>query len=338
MLRPIVHALRCASIACFLPLCVALPSGAADDVFTRVRAHNAVHCASIIRPGYAVPALDGSHWYGLAADLCRAVAAAVLGSPDRIVVRPYLQSGAQDPLARTADDIVFLSGAQLVGGGASGSAALELGPVIAHDGIALLVPSGGPAHVADLAGKPICVEAGSPAERALFAYFPQHALSLREHPFQETDEMRQAYAGGGCAALAGPLSTLASVRADPQDGRASDQILPELVADDPVVAATPADARWSRIVWWTFSALVDAEESRASGQAKALGLAVSGVPPAVGGELGLPASWARDALAAGGDYGTLFERNLGAQSRFGLARGANALWDEGGLIFGLSVR
>ena len=194
---------------------IALPSVAAEDELAQVRAHGTLHCAGIVRPGLAVPGVDGTHWYGLAADMCRAVAAAVLGDPARMTFRPYFEDERTRPPSGDADDIVFVSGAQLVGDAAASATALQLGPAIVHDGLALLAPAGGVSHVAELATKTICVEPGSPADRALQRYFESHALALHEHPFQETDEMRQAYGDGKCDALAGPLSTLASVRADP---------------------------------------------------------------------------------------------------------------------------
>ncbi len=326
--------------ACLFSWCVPLPSSAAESVLARIRARGVVRCASIVRPGIAVPTADGKHWYGLSVDVCHAVAAAVLGDGKRIAYRPYfgmanaaVTSAADD----TADDIVFLSGAELVGGNAAAAAALQLGPVIAHDALALLVPAAGVAHAADLADKTVCVEPGSPGDRALTSYFERHAIALHEHPFQETDEMRQAYGDGKCDALAGPLTTLASVRADPTDGRRADRILPERLADDPIFAATSGDATWSRIVWWTFSALVDAEDANNDATADPAG-SISGVPPAVADELGLSRRFAHDAVAAGGNYRQLFERDLGAQSIFALALGDNALWHDGGLIFGLQVR
>ncbi len=305
-----------------------------SDVFARVRVHGVVHCAGIVRPGVAVPTVDGRHWYGISVDVCRAVAAAVFGSSDQFTFRPYFggpPSGSND----APDDIVFLSGAQLVGEAASGAAGLTLGPAVVHDALALLVPAGGVRHVADLATKNVCVEPGSSADRALVSYFARRTIALHEHPFQETDEMRQAYGDGRCDALAGPLSTLASVRADPKDGRATDRILPELLADDPIFAATASDARWARVVAWTFGMLVAAEDSGRGAESKGEIGALLGVPPAVGTELGLRPSWVHDALAAEGNYGDIFARNLGARSRLGLARGTNALWRDGGSMFGL---
>jgi general L-amino acid transport system substrate-binding protein len=207
-----------------------------------------------------------------------------------------------------------------------------------HDALALLVPaSSAAARIADLAGKKVCVEPGTPADRALVRAFARRGIALREHPFQESDEMRQAYGTGNCDALAGPLTTLANVRSDPNEGRPADRILPELLADDPIFAATGGDARWSRIVWWTFSVLVDAEEAGISGGDAARAAAIPGVPPLAGRQLGLAPGWARDALAAGGNYGEIFERDLGAASRLKLTRGDDALWSSGGSIFGLHV-
>jgi len=313
------------------------PARAAADTLAAIRARGVLHCASVIRPGIAVPTLDGKQWYGIAPDMCRAVAAAVLGDSTRIVFRPYFDGKRLDGTRDALDDIVFVASAQLVGDAAPGAGPLQLGPVIAHDSLALLVPQSGPRHIAELSGKSICVEAGSAADRALTRYFGLHELTLQQHPFQETDEMRQAYADGACAGVAGPLTTLGSVRADPQDGHRSDRILPELLADDPIFASTAGDARWARIIWWTFSALVDAEDVGIDRDSAAQTVAIPGIPPAVGQELELSAHWAQDAVAAGGNYAELYDVDLGAHSHLNLARGENALWRNGGRIYGLRV-
>ena len=334
--RFIGRALLCLAGYVAAPVASLAASESDLDVLARVRAHGVVHCAGIVRPGIAVPTVDGKHWYGVSVDVCRAVAAAVFGSAERITFRPYFGG---PPIGKddAPDDVVFLSGAELVGEAASGAKALTLGPAVVHDALALLVPAAGVAHAADLADKSVCVEPGSSADRALITFFAQRAIALHEHPFQETDEMRQAYGDGQCDALAGPLSTLASVRADPKDGKSADRILPELLADDPIFAATASDARWSRVVAWTFGVLVDAEVAGIVVEPSDDTRALPGVPPAVGAELGLRATWVHDTLAAEGSYAAIFARNLGARSRLGLLRGANALWRDGGLIFGLYV-
>lgn len=320
----------CLALSC----CAAVPRAASADVLANVRARGFVRCAGIVRPGLAVPAADGGRWFGLAVSVCRAVAAGVLGDPARMTFRPYVRNDSWTGVAQEPDDISFVSGSEIA---SENARALQPGPVIFHDASALLVPERGVAHAAALATKSVCVEPGSPADRALTRYFRRHEIELREHPFQETDEMRQAYGDGKCDALAGPLSTLANVRADPKEGRPTDRILPELLADDPIFASTAQDARWCRVVWWTFSVLVDAEDAGVAASARGRDVAIPGVPPAVASELGLRASWARDVLSAGGNYAEIYRRDVGAASRLRLARGANALWRSGGLIYGLGV-
>jgi general L-amino acid transport system substrate-binding protein len=327
-------------LMCVIPLAsVRTSSARADtvDTLAAVRSRGVVRCASIIRPGIAVPTIDGKHWYGMAPDMCRAVAAAVFNDPTRITFRPYFDGKKIDGTTDTLDDIVFVGGAQLVGDAAPPASRLVLGPVIVHDALALLVPANGPHTTAELAKQSICAEPGSPADRALTRYFAQRGLTLHEHPFQEVDEMRQAYGDGKCDALAGPMTTLSSVRADPQDGRRSDRILAERLGDDPIFAGTPGDARWTRIIWWTLSALVDAEIAGLDRSATDADAAIPGVPPAVATDIGLSRRWDFDVLHAVGNYGEVFDRNLGSKSRFGLSRSQNATWNNGGLIFGLSV-
>jgi general L-amino acid transport system substrate-binding protein len=308
-----------------------------NDVLARVRARAIVRCAGIVRPGIAVPTADGKRWYGIAPDVCRAVAAAVLGDPERMTFRPYPNALGAARTLDGDDDLIFVSGDELVSQRADARPTLDLGPAIVHDAVGVLVHASGARNLAALATQSICVEPGSPADRVLVRSFAARGLALHEHPFQESDEMRQAYETGNCDALVGSLSTLASVRADPTEGHASDRILPETLADDPIFAATPNDARWSRIVWWTFAALVDAEDAGIVRGALAANASIPGVPPAVGTSLGLSADWASEALGAAGNYGELFDRNLGAGSRFAMPRGANALSNRGGLIFGLRV-
>jgi general L-amino acid transport system substrate-binding protein len=314
------------------------PSRAEEpSVLEHVRLRHVVRCAGVVRPGIAVPSSDGKRWYGIAVDVCRAIAAATLGDASLISFRPYLRGEVVDRANAESDDVVFISSSELVTAGSHAGPPLVQGPIVVHDALALLVPRTGVSDVASLHDRSVCVESGSDSDRALVRYFAQRAIGLREFPFQETDEMRQAYGDGRCDALAGPMSTLASVRADPEEGRAGDRLLPDLLADDPIFCATPNDARWSQIVWWTFSALVDAEDSGLN-QRDAIGAgAIPGIPPAVGMQLGLSPSWAGDVIAAVGNYGELFERNLGSKSRYHLARGNNASVRNGGTIVGLRV-
>jgi general L-amino acid transport system substrate-binding protein len=316
---------------------IAFPVHAADEsgVLAIVRARGYVRCAGIIRPGIAVPTIDGKRWFGLTADVCRAVAAAVFGDPERMRFRPYI--GDLPAAGGDTDDIIFVSGAELVGAHAARTAPLTLGPAVVHDAIALLVPERGVHAVSELGDKTVCVEPGSVSDRALTTYFAAHAIPLHEHPFQETDEMRQAYGDGKCDALAGPVTTLASVRADPSEGHHADRILAQRLSDDPIFAATSGDAAWSRIVWWTFSTLVDAEIARIGAGGFDASAPLAGVPPAVGSDLHLPPMWTSAVLKTVGDYATIYDNNLGMRSALRIERGANETSAGGGSIYGLYV-
>ena len=299
-------------------------------VLANARERGVVRCGSIIRPGLAVPSRAG-RWSGLAVDVCRAIAAAVLGSAERIDFHGYLGPEPFRP-GGEYDDVAFITDREML--------EYELwnvyvtGPVVFHDAFALLVPAHGAAHAAGLAKSSVCVEPGTAADRSLTAYSGAHRIALSEHPFQEPDEMRQAYLDGRCDALAGPETTLANVRADPVEGRPGDRILPEILGDEPIYAATvPNDGRWSALVRWTFGNLLRAEEDGITRATASEHRRLEGVPPAVGKQLDLVPDWSTRQLLAVGNYGEIFQRNFGRDSPLKLPRRRNALQRDGGPMF-----
>ena len=294
-------------------LLAALLSGrAAAAPLDRVRAAGVVACGGVAAPGLAYPETDGA-WHGLYVDLCRAVATAVLGSPDRIRFRPY----AHDADFAQSDDIAFLSLGDMVAHDRLD--ALLPGPAIFYRTIGLMVPADSAARdAAGLGDGGICVEPGSIADRALDAYFPAHHLALHLMPFQEAEEMADAMADGRCAAVADEASALAGFG----DG-APFRLLPDVLAAAPVLAASPiADGRWAAVISWTVATLLRAE---ANGAAPAADAPMAGLP-IVAASLGLADGWQARVVTAVGDYGTIFRRNLGS------VRGPNALSSAGGLL------
>jgi general L-amino acid transport system substrate-binding protein len=143
------------------------------DVLQLVRLRHVVRCAGLVRPGIAVPTLDGKSWHGFAVDVCRAIAAATLGDASRISFRPYVRGEPFDRSNGETDDVVFLSSSELVADGTHVALPLVLGPVVVHDALALLVPASGVAEIASLRDRSVCVEAGSDTDRALVRYFAQ---------------------------------------------------------------------------------------------------------------------------------------------------------------------
>ncbi len=277
----------------------------------RVRTAGILRCGGVPRAGLAAPAPGGMA--GLEVDLCRALAAAVLGDPARIEFHPYVLTQDFDRLRRGEDAVAFLTGSELLGNGLLD--AVVPGPAVFYQTNGVMIPAGSPArHLADLAGAMVCAEPGTGPERTLLAWFRSRGLPLRFSGWQEEEEMLDAFEVGRCPAVALDTTALAAERAA-ADGNHPIRILPEPLSASPVLAVTVLDdARWAAIVGWTVQTLQQAD-------AKAL--------PVPGAGLGLAADWQARALA-GGSLADLAARNLGA--RLGLPAGLDAAWRDGGLV------
>jgi general L-amino acid transport system substrate-binding protein len=196
-----------------------------------------------------------------------------------------------------------------------------------------------------LSGARICVESGSTAEIAIAAYFKTHGMTYVPVMVDANGE-RAAYETAKCDALSGDLVALYAQRlllAAPDDSL----VLPEIVTKQPYgPLVLQTDYRWQAIVRWVHFALLDAEElgvtSRNVGEMKQNDNSdvrqLLGSDGALGKSLGLEAAWAANAIAAVGNYGEIFDRNLGKDSAFQMPRGLNALWTEGGIQFAPAIR
>ena len=297
-----------------------------STVLARVKERNLVRCGGVERPGLA-QALPGGGAGGLEVDVCRAIAAGVLGSAHRFEFRLYAGPGDLDSVKEGHDDVLFLTGSEIVEHELSG-AVLPVAPVFveAH---ALMVATASPRqHVAELAGDGICFLIGSSTARSLEAYFDGLHRSFLRHPYSEGGEMSDAYAVQRCHALAGEATALAKLRRGSGVNGITSRLLPEPLAAFPILAATGTeDGHWSAIVAWTVHTLVSAERPETrwyAGGARAM--------PVAGPLLGLDAGWQRRVLEAVGSYGDIFERNLGKRSPLQLDRGLNANQLQGGLL------
>ncbi len=296
------------------------------SVVGRVKARGAVRCGSALRPGLSEP--DGrGEWRGLEVDVCRAVAAAVLGSPEKIVYRTYETPKEFEAVREGEDDLFFLSGTEIHEEKLAGR--ILPGPAVFVESVAVMVPSSSPArHVSDLAGESVCFVIGSSAERSLSAVLGKASTKWLPRPFSEEGEMQDAYNAQNCHAVAGELTSLASYRLSGGVNRLKSRILPEPLAAFPIVAATGTeDARWAQIVGWTVATLISGERPETDWYAGG-----AGAMPVLTPEAGLDAGWQRRVLAAVGHYGAIFERNLGQGSPLRLERGLNANQLQGGLM------
>lgn len=316
-------------------------AGILDDVKER----KTLNCG--VNPGLAGFAMQDAQqrWSGFDVDYCRAIAAAVLGDATAVTFVPLttrerfreLQAGKVDVLIR---DTAWTMARDT-------SFGLVFAGVNYYSGIGFMVPKSLAVDFAlQLTGATVCLERGSAAEAAVTGYFATHGMTYTPVSVDGEAAQKTAYEAGVCNVFTGELVSLHGMRvtlAAPDDSI----VLPELLSKEaygPVLLQD--DDRWFAIVKWVHFALVDAEElGVTSATVDAMLTAQSeevrnllGTNGAFGEGIGLSDSWAADAIRAVGNYGEIFERNLGAGSPLKVARGLNALWTSGGLQFAPPVR
>ncbi|MGX9356504.1 amino acid ABC transporter substrate-binding protein [Roseobacteraceae bacterium S113] len=291
--------------------------------------------------GFAAPDANGE-WQGFDVGVCRAVAAAVLGDATAVEFVPTtgktrftaLASGEIDMLARNTTwtfsrdvDLKFT----FVG-------------VNYYDGQGFMVPKDlGVASATELDGATVCIQTGTTTELNLADFFRANNISYEPVPIETNAEAQQQYLAGACDVYTTDASGLAATRATFEDP-AGHVVLPEIVSKEPLgPLVRHGDDAWGDIVRWTLNALITAEELGVnSANIGELSAAAGGNPEInrllgtegnLGEMLGLDADWAVKAIAAGGNYGEIFEKNIGEATPIGLARGLNAQWTDGGLIY-----
>jgi len=282
----------------------------------------------------------------LGADLCRAVAAVVLGDAGRarFLSLPDEPSALAAVRDRKADLLLGATPDPVTGGRYS----LAFGPPVFFDGQgALVAKDSGIASLADLGGRHVCFISNSPAEQTLYdALEPRLHEPEARFPYSERGEMEAALVGGHCDAITGNVSWLANVRVAFHAQVSRFTVLPETISLDPVTPAYRAgDPQFASVVAWTVWALLQAEEHGVTqanagslhGSADPVVRRLTGELPWIGKALGVPDDGFRRAIEVVGNYGEMYERDIGAGSALGLPRGRNALASQGGLMWALPV-
>ena len=331
-------------VAALLPgLAAAQP--APGQTLAAVRGRGMLDCsANQGTPGFGVPDSRGEQ-RGLDADICRAVAAAVLGDPAKVRWHvltsqariPAIQSGTVDMVART---FTWTHSREV-------NAGLQFGPTTFFDGQGFIVRrAAGVTRAAQLDGASICVTASSTNELNLADWARTNAYRILPVVFESNEDTRKAYESGRCDSYSLDASQLAGFRTS-LPVPADHVILPEIISKEPLtLAVRKGDGQWFDIVRWTFFALVLAEELGVTRENVSAMLEspnpevrrLLGVSGDHGPAMGLDRRWAYEAIRAVGNYGEMFERHLGGGSAIGLARGVNALWSKGGLMYAPPMR
>ncbi len=337
--------MKSAMVAGGLSLVFAAAGPAAAGILQDVKAKGHVQCGvSTGLAGFSNPD-DKGNWQGLDVDVCRAVAAAVLGDANAVKFTPLtakerftaLQSGEIDILSRNTTWTLTRDT----------SLGLNFAGVSYYDGQGFLVKKDlGVNGALELDGAAVCIQAGTTTELNLADYFRANNMSYTPITFDTSAETSKGFDAGRCDVLTSDQSQLYALRLQLQnpDGAV---VLPEVISKEPLgPVVRQGDDEWFNVVRWSLFAMLDAEEQGVTSEnvdkmkesdnpnvQRLLGL--EGIK---GEGLKLSDDWAYNVVKQVGNYGEMFERNVGAGSPLGISRGLNALWNQGGIQYAPPLR
>ena len=326
-----------------------MASAASAATLDDVKAKGFVQCGvNTALAGFSAPD-DKGEWTGLDVDFCRAVAAAIFGDGTKVKFTPLsakdrftaLQSGEVDILSRNTTWTISRDTAL----------GLNFAGVTYYDGQGFMINAQklpGVNSTLQLSGASVCVQSGTTTELNLADYFKANNLEYNPVVFEKVEEANAAYDSGRCDAYTTDQSGLYAIRltlAAPGDH----VVLPEIISKEPLgPAVRQGDDQWFDVVKWTYFALLNAEELGIT-QANVEEMKNSPNPEIkrvlgveaetkIGTDLGLTNDWVVNIIKATGNYGEIFENNVGSGSPLKISRGINALWTKGGLQYGVPIR
>ena len=322
-------------------LAVAATSVSADTLDS-VKSKGHVQCGvSTGLPGFSNADASGN-WQGLDVDVCRAVAAAVLGDAKKVKFTPLtakerftaLQSGEIDILSRNTTWTLTRDA----------SLGLNFAGVNYYDGQGFMVSkSSGIKSAKELDGAAVCVQAGTTTELNLNDYFEANGMAYKPITYDTSDATVKGFEAGRCDVLTSDQSQLYALRIK-LENPSSAIVLPEVISKEPLgPVVRQGDDKWFNIVRWSLNAMINAEElgltsanidSMKNSENPEIGRFVSGQ----GEKLGLDDAWAYNIVKQVGNYGEVFEANVGLKSPLAIARGLNDLWSRGGIMYAAPIR
>ena len=296
--------------------------------------------------GFAAADSQGN-WSGLDVDYCKAVAAALLGDASKVKYVPLnaqqrftaLQSGEIDLLSRNTTWTLTRDA----------SLGMHFVGVTYYDGQGFMVPAKGKIKNAkQLKGATVCVQSGTTTEKNLTDFSRANNLAIKPVVFEKQEASTSAYFTGRCQAFTTDASGLASIRNKEAKVPAEHLILPELISKEPLgPSVRRGDDEFFAVTKWVLFALLEAEEygitqanvdaMKAKTDDPVIGRILGGTED-TGKLLGLDKDWAARAIKATGNYGEIFERNVGPTSPLALPRGINKLWNKGGIQYAPPIR
>ena len=295
-------------------------------------------------PGFSTPD-DKGNWTGLDVDVCRAIAAAIFGDPTKVKFVPLsakdrftaLQSGEIDVLSRNSTWTLSRDT----------SLGLNYTGVTYYDGQGFLVRKSLKVNSAlELNSASVCVQQGTTNEQNVADYFKGNNMKYEVIAFGTADETIKAYESGRCDVFTSDVSQLYAERLK-LSVPADHGVLPEVISKEPLgPVVRHGDDQWFDIVKWTLFAMINAEElaitqknvDEMANSPKPELKRIFGSDGNLGEQLGLTKDWVTRIIKAVGNYGESFDRNVGASSQLGIARGLNKLWNQGGIQYAPPIR
>lgn len=317
----------------------------AGETFEAIKAKGFVQCGVNLNAfGFSAPDTKGQ-WSGIDVDLCHAIAATMFGDASKVRFTPLssaqrftaLQSGEVDVLTRS-DTQTFLRGTTL---------GLALVGVSFYDGQGVMVPkASGIKSIKSLNGATICMKQGTTTEANVADYFNANHMSFKPLVIDGV-QANEAFFSGRCDAVSDAASALAGARSEPGRNPEDYVILPELLTKEPLGPyVRRGDTEWHDLVQFTLDAMIEAEEKgitrkNVDEMRSSPSLEIQrmlGLTPGFGKALGVDDRWVYTVIKQVGNYGEIFERNLGHSSPLQLDRGINDLWTRGGLMYAIPMR
>lgn len=336
-------------IGCAIAVAVAILAVAYERYDTktlkRTVRRDAVFCGvNTGLPGFAEKS-DKGEWSGFDVDFCRAIASAIFDDPKKVSFVPLDATERFQELADRKVDVLARNSTWTMS--REIQYALNFAGVSYYDGQGFLVPRARNKDSAlDLGGSTVCVQSQTTTAPNLADYFKANNMAYTEKRFRTIDEVFNAYASGQCDTLTSDVSQLYALRlklAKPADH----VVLADVISKEPLAPVVrQKDDQWLLIVKWTLFAMINAEELGIT--SKNIDEALKSEKPEVkrfvgndgdyGADIGLPKDWAVRIIRRVGNYGEVYERNIGTGSKLGIPRGLNALWTQGGILYAPPIR
>lgn len=295
-------------------------------------------------PGFAMPD-DKGNWSGFDVDICRAVAAAVFDDPTKVRFIPLDASERFKELQNRKVDILSRNSTWSMS--RETDYALHFAAVSYYDGEGFMVRRARNVESGlELDDSKVCVQANTTTQLNLADYFRANNIRYQEVNFGKLDEVLKAYDGGQCDVLTADVSQLYALRLR-LTKLADHVILPDVISKEPLAPVVrQRDDDWLLIVKWTVYAMINAEELGVTSQnidqalksKKPDVMRLVGTEGAYGEELGLTRDWAARIIRHVGNYGEVYDRNVGEGSKLKIPRGLNQLWSAGGIQYAPPIR